>query len=83
MLVTSTSHRSLEDLNDLVEVQSWWKVSVLCKGRGGGLGRVSDKNMARMKYTTRKGSPIVDSQPDNSRKNTRIENATRDTAWMF
>jgi hypothetical protein len=39
--------------------------------------------MARMKYTTRKGIPLGDSQPESSRKKTRIENATRDVARMY
>jgi hypothetical protein len=83
VLVTPTSQRSPEAPNGLVEVQCWWKNCVQCKGRRVGLSSEADKNMARMKYTTRKGSPIVDSHPESSRKKTRIENATRDASQMY
>jgi hypothetical protein len=39
--------------------------------------------MAHMKYTTRKGILLKDSNLESSRKKTRIENATRDVAKMY
>jgi hypothetical protein len=36
-----------------------------------------------MKYTTRKGIPLGDSNPKSSQKKTRIENVARDVARMY
>jgi hypothetical protein len=74
---------SFEALKGYVEDKSKWKTGVLCKERGGGLESRFVSNMACMKYTTRKGSSLRDSQPESSRKKSRIENAARDFAWMY
>jgi len=83
ILVIHTSHRSFDEFKGNSKDRSRRKISVLIQARARGLEKEEDRNMERMKYTTRKGSPLEDSQPESLLKKTRIENETRVVARIY